>query len=295
MVKGIMGNRFKNVLTKLPKKNGLLICMCTISLTLISGMSLGNPTIKSASREKLRLTDVDTARPTMGGTSYIQTSAPNSQADLITPSGAVISNATQNENFEGQIKQPLTGTKTPYKSLLLGKNKFICTNLANKRLTISDIKQAITDDDNITVSIAKFAIIDIDGDGEEEIVLLLKINGISDYGYEILHHHNGEIYGYTLPYRAVMKLKTDGTFLFSGGSSDYGIGKMNFSKTEYNINSQASSKSGYDSNNKLTMQYFVNNKSCTKDKFDDMIYAQEKKSDVKWYKFSKNNINSILE
>lgn len=290
-----MGKRFKNMLTKFPEKSILSICISTISIILISGMSLGSTTIKSASPGKLLQADVDTARPSIGGTTSIQIRAINSHVGSTNASGGAGSNAAQNKNLANQIKQPLTGAKNIYKSILLDKSTFICTNLANKRLTISDIKQCVTDDDNVTVSIAKFAILDIDGDGEEEVVLLLKVNGISDYGYEILHYDDGEIYGYTLPYRAFMKLKTDGTFLFSGGSSDFGIGKMNFSKTGYSVNNQASSQSGYNSINNLTMKYLVNSESCTKDKFNDMIHAQEQKSDVKWYEFSEKNINSIYK
>lgn len=36
-----MKKRFKNILTKSPKKNGLLLCICAICMTLISGMLIG--------------------------------------------------------------------------------------------------------------------------------------------------------------------------------------------------------------------------------------------------------------
>ena len=42
-----MKKRFKNRLNKLPKKNGLLLCICAICITLISVMLIGCSAIKN--------------------------------------------------------------------------------------------------------------------------------------------------------------------------------------------------------------------------------------------------------
>ncbi len=81
--------------------------------------------------------------------------------------------AIKNENIENPPEQSVELEGNNYKSILLGKSNFICTSLANKSLNISEIGQAVTDDDSVTVSAAKFTIIDIDGDGEDEAVLWL--------------------------------------------------------------------------------------------------------------------------
>ncbi len=259
--KKIMKKRFKNILTKSPKKNGLLICICAICITLISGMLIGCSALKNDSSKESGQIDNDSSEEPM-----------QTDLDPINP-------GLEDNN---------------YKSILLGKSNFICADLANKSLNISEIGQAVTDDDSVAVSATKFAMIDIDGDGEDETILWLQINGISNYGFEILHYQNGEILGYTLQYRAFMNLKTDGTFLFSSGAADSGIGKINFSETGYHINSQAYSQSGFDSNNELIVQYFVNNESCSEDEFNDVINGQEQKADVEWYDLSENNINAVL-
>lgn len=54
----------------------------------------------------------------------------------------------------------------------------------------------VTDDDSIVVEIPQFAIIDLDNDGENEIVLWIQMNGVSDYGFEVLRYQNGVVYGY---------------------------------------------------------------------------------------------------
>ena len=301
--KKILKKRFKNILTKSPKKNGLFLCICAICIILISGMLFGCSAIKNASQEEPVQIDFDTANPSLEDNANTQAdSADNSGTDIFGDAQADSANDTstdisvniQNENKENPLEQSLELEENNYKSILLGKSNFICTDFANKSLNISEIGQAVTDDDSVTVSVAKFAIADIDSDGEDETVLWLQINGISDYGFEILHYQNGEIYGYTLQYRAFMNLKTDGTFLFSSGAADFGIGKMIFSKTGYSVSSQTYSQSGYDSYNELTVQYYVNDESCSEDEFNDVINSQEQKADVEWYDLSENNINAVL-
>ncbi len=286
--KDIMKKRFKNILTKSPKKNGLLLCICAICITLISGMLIGCSAIKNDLPEET--VQIETISPSLEDNTNTQT-----QTDSADDSSTDITSDTQNGNIENPPEQSLELEENNYKSILLGKSNFICTSLENKSLNISEIGQAVTDDDSVTVSATKFTIIDIDGDGEDEAVLWLQINNISDYGFEILHYQNGEIYGYTLQYRAFMNLKADGTFLFSGGAADSGIGKMTFSETGYSVNAQAYSQSGYDSNNELNVQYFINDESCSEDEFNDVLNGQEQKADVEWYDLSENNINATLQ
>lgn len=297
--KEIMKKRFKNILTKSPKKNGLLLFICAICVTLISGMLIGCSAIKNELPEET--VQIESITPSIEDNTNTQTdSADDSSTDLSSDvptddSGTDITSDIQNGNIENPPEPSVELEENAYKSILLGKSNFICTNLANESLNISEIGQAVTDDDSVTVSATKFTVMDIDGDGEDEAVLWLQINNISDYGFEILHYQNGEIYGYTLQYRAFMNLKTDGTFLFSGGAADSGIGKMIFSETGYSVNTQAYSQSGYDTNNELNVQYFINDESCSEDEFNDILSGQEQKADVEWYDLSENNINAILQ
>ena len=297
--KEIMKKRFKNILTKSPKKNGLLLFICAICVTLISGMLIGCSAIKNELPEET--VQIESITPSIEDNTNTQTdSADDSSTDLSSDvptddSGTDITSDIQNGNIENPPEPSVELEENAYKSILLGKSNFICTNLANESLNISEIGQAVTDDDSVTVSATKFTVMDIDGDGEDEAVLWLQINNISDYGFEILHYQNGEIYGYTLQYRAFMNLKTDGTFLFSGGAADSGIGKMTFSETGYSVNTQVYSQSGYDTNNELNVQYFINDESCSEDEFNDILSGQEQKSDVEWHDLSENNINAILQ
>ena len=297
--KEIMKKRFKNILTKSPKKNGLLLCICAICITIISGMLIGCSAKKNELPEET--VQIESISQSLENNTNTQTdSADDNSTDLSSDaptdnSATDITSDIQNGNIENPPEQSVELEENTYKSILLGKSDFICTNLANESINIGEIGQAVTDDDSVTVSATKFTIMDIDGDGKDEAVLWLQINNISDYGFEILHYQNGEIYGYTLHYRAFMNLKTDGTFLFSSGAADSGIGKMTFSETGYSVNTQAYSQSGYDTNNELNVQYFINDESCSEDEFNDILSGQEQKADVEWYDLSENNINAILQ
>ena len=88
-----------------------------------------------------------------------------------------------------------------------------------------------------------FTIIDLDGNGENEIVLWIQVNERSDYCFEILYFQDQEVYGFTLPYRAFLELKTDGTFYSSGGMDNRGIRRLRLSERGYTIEEVSDSES----------------------------------------------------
>lgn len=178
-----------------------------------------------------------------------------------------------------------------YKAVLLDNGDFISTDLQNRMLNLKDIKEAVTDDESITVAAAKFAIIDLDNNGENQIVLWLQINGVSDYGFEILRYQDGSVYGYTLPYREFMDLKADGTFLFSGGAADSGVGRLVCSKEGYTIDKLYYSESQYNSKNEQEVRYFANGVSCSEEDFNNAMSRQGEKISVEWYDLTKDNVN----
>ena len=182
--------------------------------------------------------------------------------------------APSNENSkEGQASVFSIGEC--YKSILLSNGTFISTDLGNKELILNDIGDAVTDDDSVTVKATKFTIIDLDDDGEDEVVLWLQLNGISDYGFEILHYQEGAVYGYTLPYRTFFNLKSDGTFTFSGNAADSRIGKLRFSVDGYAIEDIIGE--GYSEEINVAMN------------------QQEAKNDVSWYDLFADGVNRAFQ
>ena len=159
-----------------------------------------------------------------------------------------------------------SGMEERYKAILLGDGDFVNIDRSNQdiRLSLENIKEVVSDEDWVTAKVIKFTIIDLDGNGENEIVLWIQSNNGLDYGFEILYFQDQEVYGFTLPYRAFMHLKTDGTFYSSGGMDNRGIRRMQLSERGYTIEEVADSES------------------------------QEEKTDVKWYDLTPNNVEQVF-
>lgn len=209
--------------------------------------------------------------------------------------GAAAGGGESDDSFgEGEVQTPLTPAES-FKAVLLDDKDFICTDLQNERLKLKDIKEAVTDEEDVTIAAAEFSVIDLDDDGLQEIVLWLKINGVSDYGSAVLRYQEGDVYEYTLPYRSFMELKGDGTFLFSSGAADSGIGKLNFSEEEYTIDALYYSKSEFDFDQGcLQYKFFLKGALCAEDKFIDGMSRQEEKTAAVWHDLTADNVNSVL-
>lgn len=182
-----------------------------------------------------------------------------------------------------------------YKAVLIDNGDFISADLQNKEINLEGIKEVVTDDESISVAATKFSVVDLSSNGEKEVVLWLQINGVSDYGFEILRYQEGEVYGYTLPYREFMNLKTDGTFIFSGGAADSGIGQLEFSEDGFTVNKLYYSESQYNSDNELEVQYFANDTSCSEEDFNNAMSLQEEKDDVSWNDLTDDEVNLAFE
>lgn len=179
------------------------------------------------------------------------------------------------------------------KSVLLGNAEFFETSIG-ETLNINQLNQAVSSDSTVTVEVTRFAVVDLDSDDTMELVLWPRVNGLDDYGSEILRYQDGAVYGYNVWFRAFNQLKTDGTFSFSGGSMDYGFGTIVFTDISYSINNITYSQSSYDSDNNLTVSFFVNNKEATQDEFESAIQEQGEKPDVTWYDFTDDNIEALF-
>lgn len=142
-----------------------------------------------------------------------------------------------------------SGMEERYKAILLEDGDFVNIDHRDEdiRLIIENIKEVVSDEDWVTAKVTKFTIIDLDGNGENELVLWIQSNGNSDYGFEILYYQDQEVYGFTLPARGFMDLKTDGTFDTAGGVEDsedyYGVGRLRLSERGYKIEDASDSGS----------------------------------------------------
>ena len=126
----------------------------------------------------------------------------------------------------------------------------------------------------------RFCVIDIDGDGNTEILLESKSSNILLFRYE-----NGLVYGFVFPYRGMLNLKTDGTVEGSGGAAVQWIGKKSFMKNKC-IDKELSLFDG------LNNIYRIDGKNVKQEDVENFLNIQDKKVNAEWKLYSLNNIKN---
>ena len=259
-------------------KRAAAILLSSVLLLIFSGCSQNGGVSSAfgssaASSDEPASLSAEIPLPTQSGTSAITTS------DAPADSGETSSEAT------------LSGISplSAYQSVLQNKGEFFSTD-ANKNLNISQLNQAISPE--VTVDVANFAVIDIGHGGTPAVILSLNVNG-NGYGVEVLSYQDGIVYGYTFSGRQFGNLRTDGTFVSSGGAADVGICTITFDKNTYSIDKFTYCESNTDSENNTSEVYFVNHQSATEDEYNAAFSQWQKIPYVTWYDFTAANIANI--
>ena len=177
-----------------------------------------------------------------------------------------------------------------YNAVLQNKAEFFSTD-NKKNLYLKDF---LTNQEiyGTNFDVTHFSVIDMDGDKAPEVVLELSVGGEPEF-YEVLHYMNDSVYGYLIVYRGLEGLKADGTFRFSSGAADNGWGKLRFESTACTTDMLGYSQSSQ-GDNTLTVSYFIDNESVTKESFDSFDNVQSGKDDAVWYEFSQGNVDAQL-
>ena len=138
----------------------------------------------------------------------------------------------------------------------------------NNELLLSEYK--LPSDENIVIE--KTTFVDLDSDGNNELVALTK----SNYGaYIILRHENNMVYVYTISIRSLNNLKEDGTFIGNNGVQSYAYMKLSFNKNLYETKILAEV-------NKNENIYKINEKDVSEQTFLDYENEFNNKKDCEW-------------
>lgn len=179
---------------------------------------------------------------------------------------------------------------TLYQNILLGTGTFFSTD-AGKDLTISrDELYQIISEDLVPTEAEKFSLIDLDNDGADELILQLNVNRAPESAYEILRYQDGRVYGYTKWPREITDLKSDGTFFFSGGAANTGIGSLRFDADGCTTDTLTYTEMSFDSDNNQIFSYTVNGQNSNADAFQAALDAQEQKTGAVWHALTESNI-----
>ena len=143
--------------------------------------------------------------------------------------------------------------------------------------------------DRLNVTFPRFAVVDVDQDTNDEIVLAMTVGDDEYYGYLVLKSADSTVWGYEISYRSMLSLKADGTFSFSSGAADNGFGYLNPEGDLIYLVKLAESVSDNES-----VSYFLNGQKVSERQYRDAVAMQDRKPDVIWYDLSDDNIMSVM-
>lgn len=186
------------------------------------------------------------------------------------------------------------GNMEIYQEVLRGEREFV-DSAGGGSLKLDQVGSAVTSDAGIRIEPDKYAVVDLDQDGEPEVIVSLKLNGDSPYGSLVLRCQDGIVYGYIFSQRELAAVKADGTFLASGGAADVGIGRLAFDGADVRVDEFTYSESGYDAKNNRSISYFVDHKEAGKEEYDQAYGEWEGLPDVKWQEMGSPDSWGILK
>ncbi|MBO5211484.1 MAG: hypothetical protein J6B80_06100 [Clostridia bacterium] len=148
------------------------------------------------------------------------------------------------------------------------------------------------EEDNVFVP-RDYTFVDLDKDGQNELI----ISELPDADtYLILHKSNDKIYGYSLYVRWFQSLKSDGTFLSSGGAFSHVYNTINFDENKYNISTFAtfdfvgnekpsSNRFGCEPDYEKSV-FEIDGKKVSFEKIEAFAEEWEKRPDAAWIKIA---------
>lgn len=176
-----------------------------------------------------------------------------------------------------------------FRKILQGESDFLyaAEDGTVKMTAISDVPKIFSPYSKYA-AVGRFALADLDGDKEQEMVLQIIDTAGDMGGHMVLHRYQDQVYGSVSHYKTFENLKADGTYSYSTLiGTESGIGRMEFTKgkcvpqrTAYEITDQTWEK----------FSYFVNDAPATAKKYKAVKKRQGKKQDAVWHEFTDKGI-----
>ncbi len=159
--------------------------------------------------------------------------------------------------------------------------------------SVDDLRP-ITVNDNDKVRPEKFTVLDMNGDGAEEVLLWVDAGGSWTV---VLGCEDGEVWGVCYYGRVFdpVNMKTDGTAPNSSSAAESGVGRLRFplGNGASDIEDVLHVKP-LEGGEATDMVYTVNGEEVTKAEYDEAYAAWEALPKAVWYDFTQENIDAIL-
>lgn len=137
-------------------------------------------------------------------------------------------------------------------------------------------------------TITRFALLDLDGDGTDELVLNIDYSGEEEY--VVLTCFDGAVYANQVVHRGFLTPKADGTVAWSNGAFDNGYARFRFENGVLVYEDFAFMSEGSDGNT----VYTLNSESVDENAYNAFLDEQGVKDDLTWTEFSVDAVNAAL-
>ncbi len=173
-----------------------------------------------------------------------------------------------------------------YEDILNGRAGFL---FGEETKTVTDVP-AMFDIGDSSVRIQRYALADVDRDGEDEMMLC--VCGAADdmEGYLVLNREAGQVYGYQLGFWGDIELRADGTYFSAYSSADFGAYRLDSQGGEVFV---AARVPNYDLNNSEPA-YVVEGETVDRETFEAAYQREKAKPEAPWYDFTQENIDAML-
>lgn len=172
-----------------------------------------------------------------------------------------------------------------YQAVLLGESQFFSADEGEYRY-LSEFDYWINERLGTPLTVTQFAVIDLDGDDILELVLELTTG--YDGSIEVLHYEDGVVYGFAFPYRGFLNLRRDGTFTFSNGAADNGVGRLAFSEGACDFHTLCESVSQDNA-------FYIGGETVSEEDFYGYFAEQNSKPLAQWYPFTEANAGRLSD
>ena len=136
-------------------------------------------------------------------------------------------------------------------------------------------------------TITRFALLDLDGDGADELVLNIDYSG--DEEYVVLTCFDGAVYANQVVHRGFLTPKADGTVAWSNGAFDNGYARFRFENGVLVYDDFAVMI-----DNGSSVTYTLNGENVSEEDYNAFTAEQDAKDDLAWTDFTVEAVSAAL-
>lgn len=136
-------------------------------------------------------------------------------------------------------------------------------------------------------TITRFALLDLDGDGADELVLNIDFSGEEEY--VILTCYDGAVYTNQVVHRGFLTPKADGTVAWSNGAFDNGYARFRFENGVLVYDDFAVMI-----DNGSSVTYTLNGENVSEEDYNAFTVEQDAKDDLAWTDFTVVAVSAAL-